>query len=1098
MSDARVTVRLVGPFGVLVGGPAGTSVVVGSRKARRLLARLAAARGGTVPVDALVDVLWPDGRPRRPEDNVATLVSRLRATLGADVVLGSRSGYRLGAVTLDLDQAAALADEARRRLGAGDATLAAVAAARGLELLGDGRILLGEPEAEWIDALGAEAAELLRTLRHLVAEAATSAGNPAAGLTAAQAAADADPLDERAHYLVMQAHLAGGEPQRALAAFERLRRALAEELGADPSGEIRALHVAILRGEVGPAPARRSDNAGGVPSVPAGRDDEIAVLTAAWSDTAAGRTALLNVTGEAGIGKTTLAQAVARMAADTGGLVLQARCYAAERSLFLQPLLDAVGPAVRAMPAAELRRLAGAGAGALAGLVPEAAELLGAPTVEQASAEMQRRRVYDALCGFVLALAAERPVLLLLDDLQNAGTATVELLHYLARRAAGARLLLLTTVRSEEGAQALDALADVASQVPLGPLSPDAVTLLATRAGEGRHAETILRRTRGHTLSVVESLRALRAGETGVPESLRAAVAARLRHVGPDIERVLRAGAVLGAAVAPDLVAAMLGAPEPDVVQHCEDAAVARLLVPAGERYEFANDLVQEVLYITTPAPMRFAHHRRAADLLSDRPETQAGHAEAVSDWRRAARAWLAAGRRAIARFASDDARVLLDRALAAAERIDEPGLTGRIHLARADVLAAPADYDAALADLGAALTAFRTSGDRHHEVTALRLYMTDLGGALRLSEVEDHLATGARLAEELNDPGAQADLYAGQAIIAANRLQFCEAIELGRRAVSAGRRSGYDEALAAGLDGLKTAYAYLGDIAALRPVLAELEPLVRRLGKSYVLSWLLFESALPAVAAGDWDAALTRIDESIAINRRNGMRAQEAWLMAHRGWVERLRGQLDSAAELGHRAVWLSRAAPHGWWKPAAHALLATTLLALDEVSEATRLLVEGRAIAERSGAEAYVLRCAAPLAEATGSPVDLAAADALLRSVQTPPGSAWLAGGDAYLSIARAWRRRGDPERARLVLAPLRVAADRHGWLPWQLACAAEDATVGLDDSRLEPCGELLAGGADPLQPALQWRRNVRREPRPGSAAGQAADTGPTRSPP
>lgn len=110
-----------------------------------------------------------------------------------------------------------------------------------------------------------------------------------------------------------------------------------------------------------------------------------------------------------------------------------------------------------------------------------------------------------------------------------------------------------------------------------------------------------------------------------------------------------------------------------------------------------------------------------------------------------------------------------------------------------------------------------------------------------------------------------------------------------------------------------------------------------------------------------------------------------------------------------------------------------------------------EGRSIAEHGGVEAYVLRCVAPLAQATGSAADLAVADALLGSVRTPPGAAWLCGGDAYLAVSRAWRRRGDPARARQVLAPLRAAADSYGWVPWQRACAAEDAAT---------CAELGTG--------------------------------------
>jgi DNA-binding transcriptional activator of the SARP family len=109
-----VTVRLAGPFAVLRNGPSEDRVGLGSRKARRLLALLAVRRGHVVPIPQIIDVLWADRPPLRPVQDLATLVSRLRALVGADTVIGGREGYTLGvppAVTVDLDDAARLVAE---------------------------------------------------------------------------------------------------------------------------------------------------------------------------------------------------------------------------------------------------------------------------------------------------------------------------------------------------------------------------------------------------------------------------------------------------------------------------------------------------------------------------------------------------------------------------------------------------------------------------------------------------------------------------------------------------------------------------------------------------------------------------------------------------------------------------------------------------------------------------------------------------------------------------------------------------------------------------------------------------------------------------
>ena len=331
----------------------------------------------------------------------------------------------------------------------------------------------------------------------------------------AQAAVRVDRLDEPANRLLMAAHQAGGEPTRALAVFERLRTALVEELGVDPAPETRAVHQALLtetsltertwprRPRPRPRPSTGSrpggpDRGGGSAHRHLGRGRR-------------GRPALLLVVGEGGIGKTRLAAELALTVEATGGQVLTARCYAGERSLFLQPLVDALDSALAALPTARLRTLVGPRAAALTGLWPDLADELGT-AVEHGTPEIEVRRAFEAVTAVLRGLAADRPTLLLLDDLHQAGLTTVELLHYLARHVAPARLLVLATLRTDEGADALDVLAEVAQRLDLGPLPDEAVTRLAEEAGQGALAATILRRTRGHPLFVVETLRGLASG----------------------------------------------------------------------------------------------------------------------------------------------------------------------------------------------------------------------------------------------------------------------------------------------------------------------------------------------------------------------------------------------------------------------------------------------------------------------------------------------------------------------------------------------------------------------------------------------------------
>ena len=134
MTDSVVRVELVGPFRVTRDDGPMTGVDLGSRKARLLLKLLAVERPNLVAIDRIVDTLWGSEPPQRPAENVATLVSRLRKTLGAGAIGGGREGYRLAndsEVLVDLDEAARYLDEAERRLAAGEPALALAAARRG-------------------------------------------------------------------------------------------------------------------------------------------------------------------------------------------------------------------------------------------------------------------------------------------------------------------------------------------------------------------------------------------------------------------------------------------------------------------------------------------------------------------------------------------------------------------------------------------------------------------------------------------------------------------------------------------------------------------------------------------------------------------------------------------------------------------------------------------------------------------------------------------------------------------------------------------------------------------------------------------------------
>ena len=1006
---------------------------LGSRKARTLLAVLASRRGRLETGDALAELLWPTARPADPAANLATLVSRSRRLLGEGVLVssGASYGFAPGRVSVDLDEVADLLHEGRARLAAAEVGLVAASARRALRLLGPGPALPDEADADWVAGVREEADRLRQEARHLLAGAVVST-DPDEAVEVAEQARAADPYDERAVRHLVRALVASGSVAAALAAYDGLAERLREELGIDPSAATTRLHLAVLRGrtlpgeeegEGAPAPGPRR-------GALVGRSAELAALDRWWADAGAGAGGLVLLEGEAGIGKTRLLEAVADLAAASGGLALRGRCHPAERSLFLQPFLDALRPVLLEQGDAGLARLLSGHAASWVLLLPELAPVLDTSPDPPAAPGLVRRRAFDAVAAVVRRLAQQQPLLLVLDDLQDGGAATVDLLGHLAGRTAGERVLLVGAVRAEEAAS-VGRLADRARPLRLEALPWAAVEELAGTVGLLDRTAEVMARTAGHPLSVVECLRALSAGDAGVPESLAAAVLARVGRLGRDARELVQGASVLGGSLDPRLLADLVGATEIATVRCCEELVRVRLWHRAGTGYEFANDLTQECVVASLAPALAAAYHRRAADLLSDLPETMALHAHAAGDPGRAARGWLLAGRAAMARSALEDATALLDRALEAA---DDPSLRARVLLARARALEASTSYAAALVDIEEALALARAGADPRLELAALRALGGDVAVALRRpgEEVGAHLETGLALASRLGDRGAEADFTTRLIVLEASHLRLAAALVRAEASLARARDSASDEAVPLALDGLKSVLAYLGDAERLEEVVTELVPLLRLRSSSWLLQWAVFESSFVAAAAGDWPTARARVGEALEVNRRSGFTAYAGYFRAHLAWFERLAGDPRAALELGRRAVAETSPVDHPWWYAAAAGMLAATLVELGDDAEAAALARRGLVAAGSAAPSAWRLRCLAPLAAAQEGPDGdraLEQALGLLAEATCPPGRAWVVGADVHLLLARSALRRGDPTTAAQVLAPLGVAVDE-GW--------------------------------------------------------------------
>ena len=926
-----VRVRLVGPLRVYVDGRRVVDPPAG--RAASLLALLAVDAGHLVPIDRIIDDLWPGGPPAKAKENVASLVSRLRRIVGRDRIEGSRSGYRLvlsDDVRIDLRDAEAGVLDAESQLSSGAFAPACTTARDVLAILDAGEFLEDDPYAQWAEAPRRRAEALKRRARRTLWTAALETDDPRAAVEAASAAVESDPFDEEAHRALMRADHRRGDRGAALLAYKRLERSMYEEMGAAPAWETTALYEAIVAGKPEP-PSSDVHGAGDGrrPSPLVGREAELEELRRAWNDAVAGTSALVFLCGPPGSGKSRLASEVVAMAEDAGGVALRARCNEAERSLFLQPILEALRAFLETSPDDVVRELVGNWAGTVGELLPSLRAGLGDAGYQRTGPELEHRRSLEAVTEVVARMAQRRPTLLVVEDIEHAGASTLEALRFIAGRLQAERLLIVVTVRPEEGREAIETLEHAGREIVLRPFSEADLDTLAAAMGVGGLGRAVHQLTGGDVLFSVEAFRlAAGAGRSAdalpVARSLADVVTERVHNAGAEVEEFLRIAAVAGNVFDLDLVGRIQGTDPERAERLAERALDAGLLTSKGRELAFANRVIHEVLYDGTPPAVRVSRHRRIAELVADRPELAAVHHEAAGDWAEACRAWAAAAEAAQRRFANRDAERLFGNAVAGAERAGDEAILAETSLRRGQVREELGDYAGARSDHQHALALAQGVNDGRLEALALErlgwtaYYGRDVERAVDLAAQATALAEAAAAA-----PGARPS-----ALVLVGRVRHWAGDMPGAAAA-------YEEALADGAEPPTVASA-LSCLGALlehgdrwdeaRDVLARAMAACQETGSFRALLRTLFFAGLARANLGDLAGALRVLERKRALLDRYDVRFYRARTATTLSWVWRELGDLGRAEELAATAIEQSREVSAGslQTEQELHALLA------------------------------------------------------------------------------------------------------------------------------------------------------------------------------
>ncbi len=487
-----------------------------------------------------------------------------------------------------------------------------------------------------------------------------------------------------------------GDTAGALAEYDRFAKRLRDELAVAPMPETVALRRSILRNDVLPGSLDRAIPAQGQAGRPTrvlpfvGRRRELAKLRAAWTRAARGAGAFMLLSGEAGVGKTRLASELARVVQSEGGRVLIGTTAAPE-SIPYQAIIEALRsglPLLLARPPGRARR------STLARLLPELRD----PNVSdvelpEQSPERETSRTYDALSHAVCGLASPRPLLLVLEDLHWAGSASIEAVGTIARELTRVPILVLATCRDEDTPidhplrtlQRSLQFSDYVDEIQLERLDEKDVEELvdgieALCDGGSLLAQALYAQSEGNALFLDEAisveLEKDRALVGSRPGSVSDLIAARLAQLGDEARTVAEIAAVAGVGSTISMIREVSNLPAATVARGLDELLDRRILREAGARashdYVFSHHLITESMYDRIDPSLRSQRHSRIARFLESAYRDHEGapvreiarHYELAGDAARSADWYCKAARSAAEVHAYGDAVDLATRAL--------------------------------------------------------------------------------------------------------------------------------------------------------------------------------------------------------------------------------------------------------------------------------------------------------------------------------------------------------------------------------------------------------------------------------------------------
>ena len=652
MGDLRL--RVLGDLEVIRG-----DAVLGlppSRKTRGLLAYLA-LNPRTLRREHLCELLWEV--PDDPRGSLRWSLSKIRKLVDdakRPRIIADRSSVAFDATDVDIDVLSLHAIAGGSLDAVSTAELEAAVGAyhgcflEGLELPDFHDFYtwcIGERER----ATRSQAALLRALVARLESE-------PARALPYASRLVSLLPYDEAARATLIELLVQLNRKQEAEQQYRMGVQKLREAGAGDSAQLYRALRGAPGAGSTA-RPAGEAPVAGTVERSVVGREQELAALRMLVDGLVGGGGArALLIRGEPGMGKSLLLQATAAMAREAGAGLLKASAFESERIRPFAAWNDALR---RAMPDN-----------------PASALLSGGERVS-------RDQVFASLSDIVAAVSAERPVVVLLDDVQWCDESSASAMLYVLRMLRRQPILVVAAARDMELGeniavqQCIRGLRQegMLQEMRLEPMASEALRELISQRAPLADADRLSRESSGNPLLALELARAEQEG--GSASSLSELVQERLSRLDEDAVGVLRWAAVLAPGISVRSLERVTALDRARLDAAIEAAEQQGILHPGERGFSFSHDLIARCIYEQLSSARRQAMHRRVAELLEVDAVMDlalaadlAHHAQRSGDPALAARAMVSAGRLCLRFYANDDALALHERGLDFARQLSD------------------------------------------------------------------------------------------------------------------------------------------------------------------------------------------------------------------------------------------------------------------------------------------------------------------------------------------------------------------------------------------------------------------------------------------